>query len=210
MATLATKIFSCAQCPLVFNNRKAKTNHVIQAHRPFVNVKYANGVTTTIVRDENGMLHCFCGRAYSLTKSLQRHIVGCDEGPTLSSPAFVADKDTITSNFPLKFNGNEMSLMFIIDDMTLQILQQRRTDIIQYLTEFEVIVCTQCRYALNKGPGITHHLINTHSWPQNEAKEVESRFVGKAIRSPSDKPCHWIFPKPQDPPVMQNHYSSKH
>ena len=118
--------------------------------------------------------------------------------------------------------------------MTLRILQQRRTDIIQYLVEFEVVVCTQCRYALSKGSGITRHLVETHSWPRNEAKEVESQFIDKVIRSPSDKPCLWIVPKPQDPPVpylnlydngfgchtcayvcrskavMQNHYSNQH
>ena len=124
--------------------------------------------------------------------------------------------------------------MFIIDDMTLRILQQRRMDVVQYLVEFEVVVCTQCRYALSKGHGITRHLVATHSWPRNEAKEVASRFVGKVIRSPSDKPCLWIVPKPQSPPVpylnlcqtgfgchacayvcrskavMWNHYSNEH
>ena len=75
-----------------------KTNHVNQAHRPFVDVKYKNGVATTIVRDENGMLNCICGRGYGLVKTLQRHVLGCNESLTLSSPpSSAATGETVMS-----------------------------------------------------------------------------------------------------------------
>jgi Orsellinic acid/F9775 biosynthesis cluster protein D len=57
----------------------------------------------------------------------------------------------------------------------------QHADIISYLPKYEVVVCTECRYVLNKSPSIGRHLISTHFWSKAEATAVDQQFNDKAI-----------------------------
>jgi len=77
----------------------------------------------------------------------------------------------------------------------------QRSDMVCYLSKYEVVVCTECHYVLNKSPSIGRHLISTHLWSKKEATAVDQQFNDKAIRSPNHPNCTWILPEPHDPPI---------
>src|SRR5271168_2313100 len=77
----------------------------------------------------------------------------------------------------------------------------RDSNIVRYLPKFEVVICTECHYVLNKSPGISRHLTSVHSWSPAEAKAVDQQFIDKVMRSPGLPNCTWIFPKPEDPSI---------
>ena len=127
-----------------------------------------------------------------------------------------------------------MANQIIETTMSLMERSHRSSTIVQYLSKFEVVVCTECGYVLNKPPGISNHLISVHSWCPFEAKAVDQQFVTNTIRSPCDTNCTWIFPRPEDSSLpylptcdngfgchicsfvcrsissIQNHYSLRH
>jgi len=85
----------------------------------------------------------------------------------------------------------------------MQLIERSRqhADIVCYLPQYEVAVCTECHYVLNKSPSIGRHLVTTHFWSKTEATAVDQKFNDKAIRSPNHPNCTWILPKPDDPPI---------
>lgn len=71
--------------------------------------------------------------------------------------------------------------------------------LIQYLPEFEVIICVPCQYGLHKPPGIRRHLMSRHMYDRRDAKKIEDGFQGLRIHSPPYPPAR--EPKPEDAPV---------
>ena len=74
----------------------------------------------------------------------------------------------------------------------------RNHDIVEYIPVYEIAICLECKYALNKPPGIRKHLELAHHWSSADAKQVDQAFVGKPIRSPSDHETPWIHPDHED------------
>jgi len=89
----------------------------------------------------------------------------------------------------------------MVDALMLNASMTRNYDIVEYVPAYEIVVCLECKYALNKPPGIRKHLESVHLWSPADAKQVDQVFVRKAIRSPSDQTTPWIYPDPEDPPV---------
>ena len=85
----------------------------------------------------------------------------------------------------------------------MKLIEQRSNGvgIVCYLPEVEVIVCMECRYALNRSPGVVNHLKDAYSWSLAKAKAMDQQFIGKAVQSPCKPNCTWILPKPEDPNI---------
>jgi len=80
-------------------------------------------------------------------------------------------------------------------DVTMQLLERshQRSDIVCYLLKYEVVVCTECHYVLNKSPSIARHLVSAHLWSKTEATAIDQQFNDKAIRSPNHPNCPVLY-----------------
>src|SRR5271154_6108620 len=88
--------------------------------------------------------------------------------------------------------------------MSVARVQQRidQGPIIKYLSKYQILVCVDCRYAINASPGISNHLRTAHKWPRKEATKVDQEFLNVGpISSPSDKEATWLISKPEDPSI---------
>jgi Orsellinic acid/F9775 biosynthesis cluster protein D len=83
----------------------------------------------------------------------------------------------------------------------MNLIERRNTEMVSYLSKYEVAVCTECHHVLNKSPGISRHLMSVHLWSKTEAKAIDEQFIDKTIRSPNHPNCTWILPKPEDPAI---------
>jgi len=207
-----SNVIKCAKCPATFESRGQRDSHNDRFHRTEVSVTYKDGTTSTVGRNSDGWFMCRCGAKYGRSRELSRHCKGCRHSTATSgmdSIMCIGLIQTVTalSTHPYSLSAATTStsvptVATATATVTMQNGQEHGFDqMVQYISEFEIAVCVACRSALNAPPGISRHLVSTHSWTRKEAKALEQQFIDQPIRSPNNIDEPWIIPDPEHPPI---------